>query len=223
MVNLLTQPVLPETISVLSTEEKVRLHQLELEIERNLTGFIKCGRCLLEIRESRLWRGRYNSFSDYCRERFALARSTCDQICRSTQVYETLNTTLAGSDTPVAETTPEIVLRPLTQLADPALQTQTWRLAASMSPNGQPTRTVSARVTRMVREAIKPERKERKTEDRDPMFVRPVQRLAKTTFNPELAILHVSNAVQATNIIKACETVQDRCRQIVDHLNRRFA
>jgi hypothetical protein len=92
-----------------------------------------------------------------------------------------------------------------------------------LSPGKKPTRTIAARVTRMVKEAIKPERKERKTEDRDPMFVRPVQRLAKTTFNPELATLHVSNEVQATNIIKACETVQDRCRQIIDHLNRRFA
>ena len=52
------------------------------------------------------WRGRYASFSDYCRERFALARSTADQLCRSTQVFESLNATLAGSDTPVPETTP---------------------------------------------------------------------------------------------------------------------
>ena len=75
----------------------------------------------------------------------------------------------------------------------------------------------------MVREAIEPERQERKTIDRDPMFVRPVQRLAKTTFNPELATLHVTGAAQATNIIKACEIVEDRCRQIIDHLNQRFA
>ena len=75
----------------------------------------------------------------------------------------------------------------------------------------------------MVREAIEPERKERKTRDRDPMFVRPVQRLAKTAFNPELATLHVTSAVQATNIIKACEVVRDRCREIIDHLNQRFA
>ena len=221
MVNLVAEskPDCP----ALSVAEKIRLNQLELEIEKNLTGFIKCGRCLLEIRESRLWRGRYNSFADYCRERFALARSTCDQLCRSTQVFETLNATLAGSDTPVPETTPEIVLRPLTTLPSSELQAETWRLAASLSPNGRPTRTVSARVVRLVREAIEPEHKEAKTPDRDPMFVRPVQRLSKTAFNPELATLHVTGAAQATNIIKACEIVEDRCRQIIDHLNQRFS
>ena len=127
MVNLLTQTVSPETVLVLSTEEKIRLHQLELEIERNLTGFIKCGRALLEVRESRLYRERYASFADYCRERFALARSTCDQLCRSTQVFETLNVCLAGSNTPVPETTPEIVLRPLTTLPSSELQKEDLR------------------------------------------------------------------------------------------------
>ena len=83
-------PDLEGVSSKLSVQEKVRLGQLELEIERNLTGFIKCGRALLEVRESRLYRERYASFAEYCRERFAIARSTADQLCRSTIVYETL-------------------------------------------------------------------------------------------------------------------------------------
>jgi hypothetical protein len=86
----------------LSTEERIRLRHLELAIEKNLTGFVQCGRALLEIRESRLWRERYASFGDYCRERFALARSTADQLCRSTQVFEALNVCLAGPEAPVS-------------------------------------------------------------------------------------------------------------------------
>jgi hypothetical protein len=62
MVSLLAQTVSPEVSQQLNTQEKIRLRQLELAVEKNLTGFIQCGRALLEIRESRLWRGRYTSF-----------------------------------------------------------------------------------------------------------------------------------------------------------------
>ena len=208
----------------LSIEEKIRLRQLELEIERNLTGFIKCGRALLSIREERLWRGRYENFSGYCRQRFALARSTCDQLCRSTQVYETLNATLAGSDTPVSETVPEIVLRPLTTLPSSELQRETWRLAANLSPDKKPTRTIAARVTRMVKEALTPPEpaKEPKPE-KNVMFVRPIQRLARIdSFRPDLACLHVQSFVQGCNIHAACAEVARRCRAVQEHLEQKF-
>jgi hypothetical protein len=207
----------------LTTQEKVRLGQLELTIEKNLGGFIACGRCLLEIRESRLWRERYSSFADYCRERFALARSTADQLCRSTQVFETLNVCLAGADAPVS-ITPEIVLRPLTTLPSPELQAQTWRLAATLSPDKKPTRTISARVTRMVKEAITPcePAKEPKPE-KDFMFVRPIQRLARIdSFRPDLACLHVQSFVQGCNIHMACAEVARRCRAVQEQLEQKF-
>ncbi len=220
MVNLAAEPKLD--CPVLSVAEKVRLNQLEFEIERNLTGFIKCGRCLLEIRESRLWRGQYADYSSYCRERFAIARSTADQLCRSTQVYESLNATLAGGDAPGPET-PEIVLRPLSQLPGDELKAETWRLAASLSPNGQPTRTIAARVTRLIKSVIAPSTKEPKG-DRDPMFTRPILRLAKVnSFDPGLAVTHVTTPAQATRIVHACQTVAGRCQQIVDQLNQRFS
>ena len=225
MVALIEQPNVPEAVPVaLTCQERVRLAQLELEIERNLTGFIKCGRCLLEIRESRLWRERYASFAEYCRERFAIARSTADQICRSTQVYQTLNVCLANSDTPVPETTPEIVLRPLTTLPSSELQKETWKLASKLSPNGQPTRTISARVTRMVKEAITPSEpvKEPKPE-KDVMFVRPIQRLARIdSFRPDVACLHVQSFVQGCNIHMACAEVARRCRAVQEQLEQKF-
>ena len=131
--------------TALTTEERVRLRQLELEIERNLTGFIKCGRALLEVRESRLYRERYASFAEYCRERFAIARSTADQLCRSTQVYETL----AGSGMQIPENVPELTLRPISQLPSSDLQSQAWRLSARVAPAGKaPRHTVTAKVVR---------------------------------------------------------------------------
>jgi hypothetical protein len=107
----------------LTTQEKVRLGQLERIVEKNLTGFVQCGRALLEIREDRLWRGQYASFADYCKERFGICRSTGDQLVRATQVFETLAaaTGAPDSDTPVPETVPEIVLRPIARLPGPEL------------------------------------------------------------------------------------------------------
>lgn len=209
----------------LSPDEKSRLKVLELTVEHNLAGFIKCGRALLEIRESRLYRERYATFADYCRERFAIARSTADQLCRSTQVYETLNACLAGSDTPVPATVPEIVLRSLTTLPGSELQAQTWRLAASVSPDKKPTRTIAARVARMVKDVISGDAKKNgHAKDAEPMFVRPIRRLARiNTFRPDLAVLHVDSPVQATKIIADCRIVASRCCAIEKHLNEKFA
>jgi len=198
-----------------------------LSIEKNLTGFIACGRALLEIRESRLYRETHATFADYCRERFAIARSTADQLCRSTVVYETLASTLADSDTPLPETTPEIVLRPLTSLPAPELQRETWRLAASLSPDKKPTRTITARVTRLVREAVNGQKgdpaKNVKGSEKDVMFTRPISRLSRIrSFSPELATLHVKTPGQALAIATAYAIVAERCTQIQAQLATMF-
>jgi hypothetical protein len=171
------QTVAAAEVTPLTTAEKIRLGQLERQIEKNLTGFIIAGRCLLEIRESRLFREQFATFGEYARARFGLCRSTADQLCRSTQVFETLALTTGAPDsaTPIVETIPEIVLRPLTTLPDKALQAQTWRLAASVSPDKKPTRTIAAKVTRMVKDAIKGAKREKTTtKEKDVMFVRPI-------------------------------------------------
>jgi hypothetical protein len=218
----------PEPVAPLTTEQKVRLTQLERIVEKNLTGFIACGRALLSIRDEKLFLGAgYENFGEYVKGRFGICRSTADQLCRSTQVYETLvqSTGAPGSDTPISETVPEIVLRPLTTLPDPDLQAQTWRLAASVSPDKKPTRTIAARVTRMVKEALgrKP-KKNGHLPDAEPMFVRPIQRLARIdTFRADLAVSHVDSPAQATRIIAACRVVVERCQQIQAQLEAKFA
>jgi hypothetical protein len=215
----------PEPVSTpLSSAEKERFRELELIVDSKLTVFIQCGRALLEIREKKLWRGRYDSFAAYARERFGLCHSTANQICRSTQVYETLSATLADSDTPVRETVAEITLRPLVTLPSPELQKETWRLAANLSPDKQPTRTITARVARMVTEAVDgPKPAKGPAKESDVMFVRPIQRLSRIpSFNPQVACLHVKTPEQARAIVGACETVVSRCAQISSHLNRQF-
>jgi hypothetical protein len=221
MVNLMTQPVSPDEVipTPLTCQEKVRLRQLELEIERNLTGFIRCGRALLEVRESRLYREKYKTFADYCRERFALARSTADQLCRSTQVFETL----VDSGLAVPETTPEVTLRPISQLPGGDLQTQAWRLATRVAPEGKaPSHTVTAKVARMIREATEGTSK-RAIPARELMFTRPISRLAKIdNFDVNICLLHVKTSEQARNISYACGVVAERCIAIQEKLGERF-
>jgi hypothetical protein len=206
--------------TALTSQERVRLRQLELEIERNLTGFIKCGRALLEVRESRLYRERYASFAEYCRERFAIARSTADQLCRSTQVYETL----AGSGMQIPENVPELTLRPISQLPSSDLQSQAWRLSAMVAPEGKgPSHTVTAKVVRMIRDATEGDGRKREVPPREQMFTRPISRLAKIdTFDVNVCLLHIKTPEQAENISHACAVVADRCHQIQVQLDERF-
>jgi hypothetical protein len=206
--------------TALTIQERVRLRQLELEIECNLTGFIKCGRALLEVRESRLYRERYASFAEYCRERFAIARSTADQLCRSTQVYETLT----DSGMQIPENIPELTLRPISQLTSGDLQSQAWRLSAMVAPAGKaPSHTVTAKVVRMIREATEGEGRKRELPAREQMFTRPISRLAKIdTFDVNVCLLHVKNPEQAGRISHACAVVAERCAQIQAKLDERF-
>jgi hypothetical protein len=213
----------------LTLEEKTRLRQLELTVEKTIQGFIQCGRALLEIRESRLYRERYATFADYCRERFAIARSTADQLCRSTQVFQTLEATLADSEKP-PEIVSELALRPISRLPGP-LQTETWRLASRIAPEGKtPTHAVTARVSRMIGETIaeaggngKEHKHGQALPARLQSFLAPVQRLAKyDTFDPSLAIVHVKDSTQAGKISENCEVLVSRCRQIQSQLRAKF-
>jgi hypothetical protein len=218
----------------LTTEEKIRLRQLELTVEKNLSGFIQCGRALLEIRESRLYRERYATFADFCRERFAIARSTADQLCRSTQVFQTLESTLAGSNTPIPENISELALRPISRLPDPELQAQTWRVASMATPKGKtPTHSTTAKIARMVAEAVENtqsgdrqsngHQRSKSLPARELMFTRPISRLAKIdNFDVNVCLLHVKDSPQAGRIAEACEIVIARCQEVRSELAKKF-
>ena len=49
-------------VTPLSPAERAELEDLELLIEKNLVGFLECGKSLLRIREARLYREKYDSF-----------------------------------------------------------------------------------------------------------------------------------------------------------------
>ena len=117
---------------------------------------------------------------------------------------------------------PEIVLRPIACLPGPELQAQTWRLVALASPNGHPTRTITAKASRLVNEAVRP-KNSKPVKESDVMFVRPVQRLARiSTSDAGLACLHVQSFVQSASIHMACGEVVRRCKEVMSQLEQKF-
>jgi hypothetical protein len=216
--------------ATLTVQERVRLHQLERVVEKHIVGFIETGKALAEIRSSRLYREHYSTFEQYVKERWALSRSRADELIRSTLCAESLLSTTgsAESDTPLPQNLPEVVLRPISQLPDNDLQGQVWRLVSLVSPEGRtPTHATAAKVVRLIRETLKgPETRTAPAKplpERELMFVRPVQRLAKIdTFDVNICLLHVKSPEQAENIAHACSIVVERCRAIQKQLDEKF-
>jgi hypothetical protein len=80
VVTLLEQTIVAETPDLsLTTEEKIRLHQLERVVEKHLDSFLAVGKALAEIRSSRLYRQHFPTLEAYVREHWALARGITHQ------------------------------------------------------------------------------------------------------------------------------------------------
>jgi hypothetical protein len=102
----------------------------------------------------------------------------------------------AEGQTPLPPNLPELVLRPISQPPDPDLQGRVWRLVSMVSPKGKaPAHRTCAKVVRLIRETISGTQppdgptQTRVLPDRELMFIRPVQRLAKIDGNGVPAIL----------------------------------
>jgi len=127
--------------AVLSPKESTRLEKCEAVIERGLQTFVEVGNALLEIRNSRLYRQEFDTFEDYCRERWQMSYRRAAQLMDAAEIVSNLNNC---SETP----THESQVRPLTKL-EPEEQREAWNEAVKDSPNGKPTaKDVEAAVDR---------------------------------------------------------------------------
>jgi ParB family chromosome partitioning protein len=119
-----------ESGAALSITETARLIKLEDTIERGLATFVDVGTALMEIRDGRLYRERWGTFEDYCRERWGIARRTAYQLMDAAEVVENVRN--------CAQIAPanEAQARPLTSLpAD--LQPIVWQQAVETAPDGK--------------------------------------------------------------------------------------
>jgi hypothetical protein len=142
------QPLLSET--ALSPREVQRLGELESIIEAGFETFLQVGMAFAEVRVARLYRASHERFEDYCRDRWALSLSRCNQIIATLAVVENI-TGAFPADVPLLVETNESALRPLSRL-DPELQIAAWEVVKRIEE--RPSGTTIAETVGMIRTAI---------------------------------------------------------------------
>jgi hypothetical protein len=149
---LAIEEVSPEVPTPLNDEERIRLEQLEHVIAGSIQSFLVAGKCLLEVRDRKLYREQYSTFQDYCVKRWGITERRGLELARATTVAEHLLIGPAGpeGDSPLPADLGSDVLRPLTRLC-PELQAECWRLASRI---GKPTRYTVSKIVRVVENAI---------------------------------------------------------------------
>lgn len=127
----------------LTETEELELNTLEARVEQAFKAFWEIGSVLEEIRDKRLYRSNYKTFSEYCQSRWRLARRTAYQFIEAAKVFENVR---HGAQKILP--TNERQVRPLTPLS-PEKQQQVWDTVVETAPFGKIT---AAHVVRCVKE-----------------------------------------------------------------------
>lgn len=133
----------------LSLQESQRLADCEKIIESGFQTFVDVGNALLEIRDSRLYRQDFDTFEEYCRERWKMTKPHAHRlICAA----ETVANLVPVGTVP----TTERQVRPLSKLA-PDQQREAWSIASriSPSPTAAQVEEVAKTIERAINQAIK--------------------------------------------------------------------
>jgi len=97
--------------SILSRQDGLLLHQYEKAIARGAKAFIEVGRALLQIKQKKLYLIEYETFAEYCHQRWGFERNYAKRLIHSAEVVENLQNVPTGT---FPET--ERQARPLAQL-----------------------------------------------------------------------------------------------------------
>jgi len=134
----------------MTTVETDRLAELEKVIVENFQGFYVVGCALAEISANKLYRLTHDTFEDYCRERFEVARRTAYQYIEASSVMDNVRNCAQTKILPMNEAQ----VRPLTKLS-PEDQIQAWEKAVSTAPQGESGAIVTAKhVSHVVSEML---------------------------------------------------------------------
>jgi hypothetical protein len=181
----------------LTGAERLRKEELEQLVQGGLEEFLRVGAALAELRNRRLYRTQFATFGEYVRIRFGLARSSVDQLIRSS----TIARDLLDSGEELSPNTSEAVIRPLSALPTPELQAACWSLVKSLAPESQPRQPLVSKVARMIRNLVDGDspctgpgrRRSSVPLQRETPFVRPLLRLSGWHgFNPEVVTSHIA-------------------------------
>ena len=235
--NLDSAPI-PDAVPLTSYEKTLKA-ELEATIASGLDEFLRIGDALAMLRSKRLYREEFPSFEAYVRTKFALARSSADNLIRSAQTAGVLLE--AGIKLP--PNTSATLMRPITTLPGDELQVACWQFAQSLAPARGVTEPLISRLSRIIRNALddpdpseddtqgnggyhircgRKRARSRTSPEREIPFIRPIERLAAWRgFNVEIVISNVSPSSVET-VYRACGAVVDRCREIQERLRTSF-
>ena len=73
-------------VNVMTSEETARLAELEAVIKKDLKGFVRVGRALKEIKEKKLYRGKYATWKDYLKNEWDISKSNGNYHIRASEI-----------------------------------------------------------------------------------------------------------------------------------------
>ena len=126
----------------ISDSELAQLKAYESIIEHGLKTFTEVGSALMDIRDKRLYRADYETFEDYCRERWSMSRFYAHRIIEAASI--TTNLLPIGNIIPRTESQ----ARPLASL-EPDEEREVWQRVITSVPE---TEITAARVQKAVDE-----------------------------------------------------------------------
>ena len=71
--------------NTLTINEKAELDTLEGIISREMGSFIAVGKALLTIRDRRLYREEFNTFNEYCKEKWGMSKDYAHRLIRGSR------------------------------------------------------------------------------------------------------------------------------------------
>jgi hypothetical protein len=145
-------------MQILNIDESHELERCEVVIKQGLNTFIEVGEALFIIRDKRLYRREFNTFEDYCQEKWALGKTYVNQLIQASEVISNL-----GAIAPVLPQT-ESQTRPLTSL-EPEIQKEVWKEV--VQTHGE---NITAAKVQSVVNDWKPVNQEIKEVKNEPMF-----------------------------------------------------
>jgi hypothetical protein len=117
----------------LSPTERKQFAKLRHEIQEGLSEmhsrFVQVGKALLEIREKKLFRGKYKNFIEFCEEEFNIAKTRAYELAGAAEIMRDFSAVAEFSTVP----TNERQMRPLTALKEPEQRKVAWQKALSLA------------------------------------------------------------------------------------------
>ena len=88
-------------MKILNIDEAHELERCEVVIKQGLNTFIEVGEALFLIRDKRLYRKEFNTFEDYCQQKWSLSKPYVNRIISASQTFS--NLTPMGTILPESE------------------------------------------------------------------------------------------------------------------------